>query len=764
MRVLPRFLYLFCFIGMAAVAVLALDNTVLPSMSAVLLRAVIVASLFGAAGLVHRRAWGASLLLLPVGAYVLLRTNMPPPSSVVGLGDLYRFYAEHLATGATQYTAKFFPLNLAGAPELRLLVAFMTYWLTGAAAFLALSLRKPIPGIALVLLLLGFSFTVDLIPRTAPLAIVFFILAACVMVFSRSLERRSWRLRDAIPGIAVGAVGSLLAILLLGAAPSAAAAPWQDWRAWNPFNNGSSIYSFNWLQNYPQLLNPTNNVVIMKVRSSKPSYWRANALDSFDGEAWISSQSFLQEVRRVRQGTGYVYTVPASDPSPTGQAVTERFQINSVFTNYFFAGGDPRSLTIGQDVVLRMNDMRALHVVNALGPALDYTAVASIPNVTPASLVGLGSDYPETVRSYLDLPFPRVDQIERPDKAAGWRDTIPGSARDGWQWAGLYALNQKIVGDATDPYQITLRLEKYLRQTYKYTLEPPASDYPSPYAAFLFDTHAGYCQHFAGAMAMLLRYNGIPARVAVGFATGDLESPGVYSVATSNAHAWVEAYFPTVGWVSFDPTPGRNLPNAGASSSSPGFKDPFASAPSGQSPATTTTPTTDLPKNPNTAAPTGQTSGSSWMRAVPWLPWLLGLVALVVAWPFARKLWRERGLRHGTLERRFAASLQLLRADLATYGVGTTGSRTLEEVLDLIETHLGVTRATGLAARAGAVLFGGRPATGADLEQAEAFRRNVETRLRKRHGRIKTLLAWYGLSQSAPGRSPAGASELPSLG
>ena len=198
-----------------------------------------------------------------------------------------------------------------------------------------------------------------------------------MLVLSRSLERRTWRLRDAIPGVRSEWSGSLLAIILLGAAPSAAAAPWQDWRAWNPFNQGSPIYSFNWLQNYPELLNPANNVVIMKVQSPQPSYWRANALDSFTGRGLgLVPELPAGDLERVQQTTGYVYSIPAADPSPPGQTVTERFQVRSVYTNYFFIGGDPRSLTLNQDVVLRMNDMRSLHVVNALGPSLDYSAHA----------------------------------------------------------------------------------------------------------------------------------------------------------------------------------------------------------------------------------------------------------------------------------------------------------------------------------------------------------------------------------------------------
>ena len=122
------------------------------------------------------------------------------------------------------------------------------------------------------------------------------------------------------------------------------------------------------------------------------------------------------------------------------------------------------------------------------------------------------------------------------------------------EWRGLYRLNASIVDGATDPYRIALAVEEYLRTRYKYSLKPPKTDYLSPYAAFLFDTKTGYCQHFAGAMAVLLRFNGIPARVAVGFTTGEKVGDGTYVVTRNDAHAWVEAYFPGVGWVPFDPT------------------------------------------------------------------------------------------------------------------------------------------------------------------------------------------------------------------
>lgn len=92
---------------------------------------------------------------------------------------------------------------------------------------------------------------------------------------------------------------------------------------------------------------------------------------------------------------------------------------------------------------------------------------------------------------------------------------------------------------------------------FSYDLQTAPSSSGSALSDFLFRGKRGYCEQFASAMGVLLRSNGIPARVAVGFTSGYREGPDRV-ITTEDAHAWVEAFFPGAGWVTFDPTPLRD--------------------------------------------------------------------------------------------------------------------------------------------------------------------------------------------------------------
>ena len=285
-----------------------------------------------------------------------------------------------------------------------------------------------------------------------------------------------------------------------------------------------------------------------------------------------------------------------------------------------------------------------------------------------------------------------------------------------------------------------------MRAGYDYSLRPPAFDYASPYAAFLFKTHTGYCQHFAGAMAELLRFNGIPARVAVGFTQGQKERDGVYIVRRHDAHAWVEAYFPGAGWTQFDPTPGRSLPAAadvtpdGESAAASDGGDGGANGSGRQ----------DIPGRARVNDPGGPGAAHVVTIQPPdRRPWLLLALAVLTAWPVGRALLRRRGLFSGTPDDRLRASVGLLYAVLHDHGVDVPAFQTLDETARLLHDRFGVDP-EDVPARVQAVLFGGWRLGEADVAAVRALERRLRASLRSRDGRLASLAAAYGLRRARP--------------
>ena len=160
-----------------------------------------------------------------------------------------------------------------------------------------------------------------------------------------------------------------------------------------------------------------------------------------------------------------------------------------------------------------------------------------------------------------------------------------------------------------------------------------------PLVDFVEVTRLGYCQHYAGAMAVMLRLLGIPARVAVGFTAGTWKG-GVWTVTDHQAHAWVEAWFDGYGWLAFDPTPGRGTLSAVYTLASDSA-DAVAALGTGR--FLDFTPSFD--PGGGTAAPTPvepapETSFPWWVLVVPLVP--LGIAFAVVGGKVARRVRRLR--------------------------------------------------------------------------------------------------------------------------
>ena len=117
-------------------------------------------------------------------------------------------------------------------------------------------------------------------------------------------------------------------------------------------------------------------------------------------------------------------------------------------------------------------------------------------------------------------------------------------------------LAQQLSKGTTNTYDLAAATEQYLRSNYLYLDHinlPPFDRDVTDY--FLFQSKQGYCEYFSTAMLVLLRLNGVPAREVVGYLPGARAEDGRLVSAESQAHAWVEVWFPQYGWIPFDPTP-----------------------------------------------------------------------------------------------------------------------------------------------------------------------------------------------------------------
>ncbi|MCS6886438.1 MAG: DUF3488 and transglutaminase-like domain-containing protein [Acidobacteriota bacterium] len=130
----------------------------------------------------------------------------------------------------------------------------------------------------------------------------------------------------------------------------------------------------------------------------------------------------------------------------------------------------------------------------------------------------------------------------------------------------IVELARRITEPYNNRYDKVVAIESYLR-SYGYTLELKRTEEADPLVDFLFNLRQGHCEYFASAMVVLLRSQGIAARIVNGFQTGEYnELGGFYVVRQSDAHSWVEVYFPSIDrWVEFDPTPslGSAQPQSG---------------------------------------------------------------------------------------------------------------------------------------------------------------------------------------------------------
>jgi protein-glutamine gamma-glutamyltransferase len=464
-------------------------------------------------------------------------------------------------------------LQLAGALLLTM-AALVACWPRGGRD----SHSRGYPFFSLVALLVLVAAPVISLGGTRPLLLGSAIAALTVCFLW--LERLPLR-----PGLGVAA---LVGLALAGALPLAAVAdrgePWFDYKSFAEGLGPDDPVRFDWTQSYGPVDWPRDGNEVMRVRSDEPHYWKVENLERFDDLAWADAgpvsagdaalETEIREdwrdrpgwrdrievsVRRMRTrdvpAPGAIMEIESSTRplQPAGEAgrwasATELRRGDSYRAVVYTptpTPGELRATQITGFTPERANDLEVtvpflpgrMPTPRSVGAPGEGRLESAVVHFRP-----FGSEA-EPYVSYPSVRRTRYDAAEETLRRSAYRRT--------------WALAQRLQVNAETPYEYVLAVDGYLASGFGYSERPtPPARGRAPLDAFLVDTRDGYCQHFAGAMALLLRMGGIPARVATGFSPGGFsDRRDAWIVRDTDAHAWVEAWFDELGWVTFDPTP-----------------------------------------------------------------------------------------------------------------------------------------------------------------------------------------------------------------
>lgn len=347
----------------------------------------------------------------------------------------------------------------------------------------------------------------------------------------------------------VGAVAGLSAVLVGGLVapqlPGATAQPIVDITEINDGPQTRSVLS-PLVEVSTSLVRQTNvELFSVKVDPAQRDYWRLMALTTFEDEIWRRSSNF--DDARGPVDSDIDARVPTT---PMRQEIT----IRGLGNIYLPAAYEVSNIIDSGDVDLEYEVATGALVVERgledIPQGMSYVIESQVPDYSP-------DDLPADATEGLDAGFVAEHTQLPPACAAG------ESAIETGCWPrDITDLAEKIVADAgavTD-HQRVIALQRFFLDPnrFSYNINVALEHDIGDMSTFL-EVGEGYCEQFSSTFAAMARALGIPARVAVGFTWGDWDAArGEYVVSGKHAHAWPEVYFADVGWVIFDPTPGRS--------------------------------------------------------------------------------------------------------------------------------------------------------------------------------------------------------------
>ncbi len=361
-------------------------------------------------------------------------------------------------------------------------------------------------------------------------------------------------------------------------------------------------------------------------------YWRERTYDAYTGRGWNNSSQAAED---WAAGVDWLADFPeASD------VLTQTYNIVGDVAGFAFAVNEPVRV---EDQPYTVISREPTDFVALTTSAQKYTVVSRVPNVTVQDLQEAEGDYPTWVAErYLSLD----NVTERVQQTA--RDVV-------------------IALGAQTRYQKARAIEAYLRQ-FEYDLQvPPLPSDADLVEYLLFETGAGYCDHTASAMVVMLRSVGVAARYASGFNQGYYDQARVaWIVQEVNAHAWPEVYFPGYGWMEFEPTPSQTI-----------FSRP-SRADAGQELALPAPP--PIPEEVRSSAEDDINLSPTWFVTV--------LLVLAVVYLILRPPRFMQSSRKRVPAQAVAAAYRGLLQQAGWLGLGPTGGQTTSEYLRFLKLEL----------------------------------------------------------------------------
>ncbi|MEA2410631.1 MAG: protein-glutamine gamma-glutamyltransferase, partial [Thermoleophilaceae bacterium] len=335
------------------------------------------------------------------------------------------------------------------------------------------------------------------------------------------------RSRDTVPAaLAVLGCGILALPLAAGFDRST---PWLHYRQWDWFDRPAAGTAFQWDHSYGPIAWSRSGITLLTVRSREPHYWKAETLGRFDGIRWLHSDESFDRGNVIDD-----------IPRPVDRRWVERvrFTVHELKSPVVVGAGT--TFRVDSSKVTSDESDGTIRVLDSpFGPGDAYSVDAYVPDPTAAEMRAAPPHYPMHLTQDTSFELPRPGDSGRHQMSAS-ESAFSISARTvqppygggvlpagverrilASPYARTYELARRLAAGQPTTYDTVKAIQSYLQRGFQYSEKPPVRRYPL--ASFLFDDKIGYCQQFSGAMALMLRMDGIPARVAGGFTPGNYD-------------------------------------------------------------------------------------------------------------------------------------------------------------------------------------------------------------------------------------------------